>query len=744
MHRGLLGARHAKPQQRAQPQFPNQHAVPLLLLRTITIAVLTAVRSSTTDRMSTTMHKQPWFDLIEAINMATEKRKFKSDDFFPIWFRDKGTPYFFLFKKNLSITNIQHAELLALIRQHVFYKHSKQRVGAIAFHTTAAFTTTVEDIVKPVIENVDFKEEHLSDIVKIYWPIVENAIVVDQFYTSCAVFLPPTLEIDIRLVCAESGYIHDCGYSIFVRKISKATQFDFYAAIDRHLDRHSAYKGTLQFIPFSSEDFGDDKDIGYVKDALQNGLDGVKLRLEKFHMKDRSLVEIFQDMQGRYDRRLLFREAGDYKEKHPPTSDSTLWLIYDRSTNRSNPTSPGNDGYYICYHQLYCNDSPFHVFDENKPAWLAHITIPHTLLGAMLNLTKPWPSDREVVISDPFGGTGTTWFEAMKHLNARCLSGDINPLFPLLVSDNICFFSLPKQELLSHISALTELLGNIKTRGSEGRESIGQSLLTAIDDVTYPPSYMRAVAIIRKLKGKKKPPFLSFEFSVETAEEVGKLSLFDRLIFYVALRAELRYQSAYARGAKERVACFTTEAEYLVEEMTALFAWCSRAAAEEATVGPFSVFAGHYSRACGIRYARLVEVRESLVRGRNVQVSDARQLPPKTFDIIVTDPPYGVNTLEDSLSELYAEIIATIVAAVRNDGHLVISLPGETYNGVPLPVCTASQIVTEQILRTADELGRETYIPARSSMPMTTAPYYWNSSSLRRVVLHFRIRDKAN
>lgn len=42
----------------------------------------------------------------------------KAKPFFREWLRRRGTCYFFLFKKNLKVTNIQFADLLALMRSH--------------------------------------------------------------------------------------------------------------------------------------------------------------------------------------------------------------------------------------------------------------------------------------------------------------------------------------------------------------------------------------------------------------------------------------------------------------------------------------------------------------------------------------------------------------------------------------------------------------------------------------------------
>lgn len=683
--------------------------------------------------------------LASALTKATEGHDFKSEKFFPIWFRELGTPYFFVFKKNLSITNLPQPELLALIRQYTYCKIDDRPASSIAFHTTAAFTSVIESIVDSTVNRVRFEASHLHDISQLYWPIIENAIVVDQFFTSCAVFVPPHFYLDLERICAESGYIHNCGYSLYVRKISKAIPVDFYEAINRHLTRYPQYEGELQFIPFDAEDFSDDKDVGHVKDAIQDGLDGIKLRVEKLHMQHLSLVELFQDMEREYDGRLLFRGAGSYRKQHPETSESTLWLITDRSANRSNPTSPGGDGYYICYHQLYHNENPFHLFDENKPAWVAHNTIPHTLLGSMINITKPWPRDRHMVLRDPFGGTGTTWLESKKHINCRCVTSDINNAFPLLVADNISFFSLHQVKLATLLSEFNELIAALKTQSyANDGEDAGQGILLDVRNLAIPPAYRKSTELISELKEADNRLSLSFEFSPITVRKLAGFSFFERLVFYVSLRAELRYQYAYARGGKARIAGFVESARYLIEEMESFLKWCSRARLEQKAFDPFSLFSGHYSKSCGVSYPRLVRAVEELAQSKDVRVSDARSLEPSSCDILITDPPYGVNTEEDiiGLSRLYSDVVDAIVRAVRNEGHIVLCLPSETYSGKKLPVCTAGEIITSQLLCAANTVGRELYSPAKSSLPMANPPYYWISKALRRSILHFRIRNR--
>ena len=48
--------------------------------------------------------------------------------------------------------------------------------------------------------------------------------------------------------------------------------------------------------------------------------------------------------------------------------------------------------FLICYKQEFRNENPFHIFDENKPAWVSHTTAPHALTAAMLNIARPFYS----------------------------------------------------------------------------------------------------------------------------------------------------------------------------------------------------------------------------------------------------------------------------------------------------------------------------------------------------------------
>jgi hypothetical protein len=679
--------------------------------------------------------------LIRILGASIKRNKFVFSDFFQSWVREEGAAYFFLFKKNLQTTNIQYAELASLIRQNTARKKTQERVPDVAFHTTARFRRTIEAIVAPVLERSGADQPRLGHIAELYWPLVDTSMILDIFYTSCALFVPPHLSVDLLEVCANSGYVHSCGPAVFIRKVAKATPRDFYSALAKYLRAHTLKGEKLFFIPYSHEDFsGYDSEVKYVRDELKHGLDEVKLRVEKLHMGQSSIPEVLSEVRRRFERRLVIPEAGDYRVKHPATNERTLWLVCDRSIDARNPTTPGQEEYYICYDQILFNDSPFHIFDENKPAWVEHTTIPHTLLGAMLNVTRPWDAVRQTIVADPFAGTGTTWLEGLKCSSADLRCSDNAPISPLLLRDNLEFFGLTSEAIRAMAGALAVLAAEV------GKSADG-SLARKAERYLFPEldtraAYDFAVTFLEKLGVQDARS--SFSFDDAAVGRLGRQDLFTRIVFYIVLRAEIRFREAFERKAKNRAQAFVESARDLQEQMEHLAKWKVRAESAITRQGHISVFPGRYSRACGIAAGRL---REAMDEGRELQgieVRDARFLEPKSCDVIVTDPPYGFNTESEllGLALLYSEVARTLVRAVSNNGHLVICLPIRSHTGRPLPFCTHSSIVTGQVLRSAESCGRSVYVPASSSAEVLSPPYYWESPALRRIILHFRIRDR--
>lgn len=82
-------------------------------------------------------------------------------------------------------------------------------------------------------------------------------------------------------------------------------------------------------------------------------------------------MSVLRAMKERYAGRLEIPDPGDFREKHDefrqhPGVDPnrTLWLIRDFSIEGKS-LKRGGDEYFVCYEQLWKNENPFHIFDEN-------------------------------------------------------------------------------------------------------------------------------------------------------------------------------------------------------------------------------------------------------------------------------------------------------------------------------------------------------------------------------------------
>jgi tRNA G10 N-methylase Trm11 len=133
----------------------------------------------------------------------------------------------------------------------------------------------------------------------------------------------------------------------------------------------------------------------------------------------------------------------------------------------------------------------------------------------------------------------------------------------------------------------------------------------------------------------------------------------------------------------------------------------------------------------------------------NLLEGDARK-PPNglSFDVVITDPPYGfnndINMLE--LADLLTKSFDAIFDSLKPTSQLVIALPDHSHSGKHIPLFATRVWVTEQIIAKADKHGFEAVVPAQI-LPrlgnLFQAPYYWNSEkALKRVILHFQFRKK--
>ncbi|GAB5522446.1 MAG: hypothetical protein Roseis2KO_03180 [Roseivirga sp.] len=119
----------------------------------------------------------------------------------------------------------------------------------------------------------------------------------------------------------------------------------------------------------------------------------------------------------------------------------------------------------------------------------------------------------------------------------------------------------------------------------------------------------------------------------------------------------------------------------------------------------------------------------------------AVELAPNSNRLVICDPPYGFNTIEEDqgLADLYSDFLDKAIASLKPYGQLVLCVPAESYTGRDLPFCTQRDIISRQIILKAKSQKRLIYNPAKSVPNKSlSAPYYWEADkALRRSILHF-------
>ena len=293
--------------------------------------------------------------------------KFDPRRFFHIWFRDNGSAYFFLFQKNLSVTNIQVAELLALLRRNIIRTDTQIPVRDLQFLSVQEFISSVQSIVESYISSGP-ADDALDHIASLYADLLRDIVVIDLFFGSCAVFMPHNLSLDRCSVCAHSGYIHSCGPSLLNRNISKATKDEFFATIENFLRNRTDLQLPVRFIVYAHEDYTPhDRRLS---SELRRGLDDVKIFLDKYYIGNESLVSVLKDLRKQFAGRLEVPEHDHYKKLveddeirgKVPGSVRTIWLLVDRRPGHE-LRHPSDRQYFLCYFQEYRNENSLLIFD---------------------------------------------------------------------------------------------------------------------------------------------------------------------------------------------------------------------------------------------------------------------------------------------------------------------------------------------------------------------------------------------
>ena len=679
------------------------------------------------------------------LSIKEDTQEFQWEVFHQEWFRENGKPYFFLFKKHLGVTNTQYVELFSLLQYYSRNTNNSEKKLNILFRDSAMFKETISEILNSVLDSrVEDKNKNVKNFSSKYAEVLGSTVVIDMFYCSAAISFPPGIEIDLERICADSGYIHSAGYSIFVRNIKKARVAEFRETISKHLNNLDNENLPIPFIVYAHEDF-----TGYdtgAKEQISRGIDSTKVYLEKMSMGTYRLSEVIEEMRKTWQGILDIPLPGPYSKTHKFENDRSLWLICERSLSQANPLNPGRRRYYICYEQLVKNENPFYLFDENKPAWKSHTTLPHSLTAALLNLTRS--ASNQEIICDPFGGTGTTWLEAKRlGINQKIHSSDISKITPLMIKDNLRFFLSDSKILLELESDLLEVKKTIKQESKDPlSDEIQAKFEFDIDQVGKGAvgGYLVAKSLLSLLKEEQPNEDQEFTYSESFINDLKSQGYITRFMFYIALRAEFRYQGGIRRGSTDFSKAFLKSLEEILRQVTELRE--SRERIEKKNVGSkadrYTVFQGRYSKeVISNLFLTNPEELESHLESE-ISVKDARKLKRNSIDVIICDPPYGFNTTENQsdLVTLYSEFLDHAIKALKKNGHLIVCLPAESYTGRDLPFCTHSGMIISQVMVKAAAQDRIAYRPTRT-IPRSgfDPPYYWEAErALRRAILHFR------
>lgn len=687
--------------------------------------------------------------LVQSIESSLDKhsREFQWDSFFQTWFRDRGSPYFFLFKKHLGVTNTQVLELFALLETYARDASSGSPKSRLLFHTTQHIKDSFVEILYSVLDaEEDAQTDEIRNFAEQNLETLSSTVAVDLFYCSVAVALPPGIQVDLNQVCADSGYIHSAGRSIYIRNLKKARVYDFKNKLRAHVQTCAASEFPIPFVVYAHEDFSEYDTPA--KEQISRGIDTTKLFLEKMSMGAYRLAEIVESLRSEYSTELTIPQPGSYTENHNFRTKKTLWLIGERSLSKTTPTNLGRERYYICYEQTVKNENPFFMFDENKPAWKSHTTLPHSLTAALINIARP--ESPEAVFCDPFGGTGTTWLEAKRLGLPEQLvyTSDVSPIGPLMIQDNLAFFLSSAEKLKKIKSQLCEIDKAIRAAGDSGSHRYLQGELplehTDAIQIGLAP-YSDAKKVLEQLRVEQPNEEQEYLFSEAVVDKVRELTPLSRFLFYVGLRAQFRYQGGLKRKSTVYEKAFLKSLSQLLEQIDQLIKVRHEFEKNISCEGGqnFCVFQGAYSKETVSSFFLMAPDDYAPDVEATVKTKDARHLDPNSMDVIICDPPYGFNTTEDQgrLAALYSEFIENSLRALRHQGQLIVCLPSESFTGRELPYCTRSDLITNQVLVKAKELGRQVIVPARS-LPVEglSPPYYWEAErALRRTILHFRI-----
>jgi tRNA G10 N-methylase Trm11 len=683
---------------------------------------------------------------------------------------------FILFSKNGGVTNLQYAELDALLGSNCYIEQLEHYSRPIIYNTKT-YKEFVYNIFDSSISKGDFYtgarktrkiKETAEYIYKTYSEHLRKSIIVDVFYTSCAIYMPPTVYVDLRSMVDGSGYIHSAGKLLYLRNLEKVSEINIVDEIiqaTEYVPKTEGVREKVQLVPYADEYF-EKWETGVT--STRNGLEDIRIKAKRHYIENISLEEFLLKISSNEKANIYVAPGLDnFKkerklavEKNNCTKGKTIWLILDHGCDYRSDIHymvQEQSTYLICYEQYYINDYPLHVIKERKPGWVESITLPHTLSTALLNIASAGygiynrGDNQTLEVLDPFVGSGTVLLDSLLkwHSNVKFTGVDADEKAISAVKTNAEFISLSKIEILEFsekLEIISEKLDEIKCEYLDDIERI----LSSSDD----EASMLLSATLKKLA------YNNENSSWEPSQLIRKLSdsmpsnliskdasLFERCLIHTTWRAlKLNAYTIRKNGEEYIKHSIIKEFRHVVKEYNSFSqaVHFDEDGAKKYGLYSESITKSHEELQFCWSQINCDNSDIKLIKGD--AISQMRKKNKRSIDLIITDPPYGFNTFHETksqLSDLYDKFFDEVIRILRPGGQLIMCLPTRPKTGRLIDFALTKSACVSNLLLKADREGRAVLRGCKSNIKkgnIVSPPYYWGGySSIGRDILHFTL-----
>lgn len=633
--------------------------------------------------------------------------------------------YQFVFRCNHNITNIQYRELLELLKLHTKTKRNEKY--CIEYVTKDHMLEVVRGYMTDMcIANHEYN--NIFSIEKDYQERFLYTVVLEVYHTSCSVFVPKTLNMDLKKICSESGYIYMVGRLAF----SLATVSASYVEIKESLQLiQKEVNRKACILPFDKEHFSYEN-MGFEDDFKNHGLADLRIDGDKYYFQDISIANAIKRLFEDKDfSRWLVRES-EYDE------NTDYYWIYreesfvDRKEKSALKCMNEQNSFFQCVQARYINHNPCYLFDTDHPAW-NNTLISHSFVCAMINIGRgsklSMPYEKRLKILDPMNGSGTVCIEALKFQEVTFCGGDISHLSSIMVNDNLIFFQMKNEILKKFTFTLKEYLIQIKKTDwffdiDENFTKLSQRNQYAFEEV-FEELLGEFCNYLIKLENIEKNP--------EYIEYVG------RLLLYLYRKAFLKNEKKLLR--KKEMSDFHVGSllkKYVYDEIYSFYCRVKQYLLLKENQDNHSLIP--------IMYPENIDC---LIEGIDLQdFLKIWQNENNKVDMIITDPPYGVNTgeKEEELYRIYKTFIIQSLKCLKDKGQIIICLLSEMHQGQKTYNFIKREYIEWLFRKTAYENNMELVVndtEIREEEAIFCFPFYWESKrALKREVIRFEIRKK--